>query len=33
MKNAQEAAAALLGSDYDGLDPRAQKVARHVAAR
>ena len=33
MKEAQEAAAALLGSHYDSLDPRAQKVARHVAAR
>ncbi len=33
MKDAQEAAAALLGSDYERLDPRAQKVARHVAAR
>jgi uncharacterized membrane protein len=33
MKDAQEAAAALLGSHYDSLDPRAQKVARHVAAR
>ena len=30
---AHEAAAALLGQGYDALDPRTQKVARHVAAR
>ena len=33
MNPAHEAAAALLGQGCDALDPRTQKVARHVAAR